>query len=31
MVSAIVATHLPAHAGEIAALKGVQGYKGLPF
>lgn len=27
----ILATHLPGHAGEIAALKGVQGLKGLPF
>ena len=27
----ILGTHLPAHAGEIAALKGVQGLKGLPF
>ncbi|MEX1253188.1 MAG: DinB family protein [Dehalococcoidia bacterium] len=28
---ALLATHLPQHAGEIAALKGVQGLKGLPF
>lgn len=27
----IVATHCPGHWGEIAALKGVQGLKGLPF
>jgi hypothetical protein len=27
----ILATHFPQHAGEIAALKGVQGLKGLPF
>lgn len=27
----IVATHCPGHMGEIAALKGVQGLKGLPF
>lgn len=27
----ILATHFPGHAGEIAALKGVQGLKGLPF
>ncbi len=27
----ILATHVPQHLGEIAALKGVQGLKGLPF
>ena len=27
----IMATHCPGHWGEIAALKGVQGLKGLPF
>ncbi len=27
----ILATHVPQHAGEIAALKGVRGLKGLPF
>lgn len=27
----IAATHVPGHMGEIAALKGVQGLKGLPF
>jgi hypothetical protein len=27
----ILATHYPQHMGEIAALKGVQGLKGLPF
>lgn len=27
----ILGTHAPQHAGEIAALKGVQGLKGLPF
>ena len=27
----ILATHFPQHVGEIAALKGVQGLKGLPF
>ena len=31
MVINIVGTHLTGHAGEIAALKGVQGLKGLPF
>jgi hypothetical protein len=30
-LSTILATHFPGHAGEIAALKGVQGMKGLPF
>jgi len=30
-LSTLIATHLPAHAGEIAALKGLQGLKGLPF
>jgi hypothetical protein len=27
----ILATHFPAHISEVAALKGVQGLKGLPF
>lgn len=27
----VLATHFPQHSGEIAALKGVQGLKGLPF
>ena len=27
----LLGTHAPQHAGEIAALKGVQGLKGLPF
>lgn len=27
----LLGTHAPQHAGEIAALKGVQGMKGLPF
>lgn len=31
VLTALLATHLPQHAGEIAALKGVQGLKGLPF
>ena len=31
MVANVLATHAPQHAGEIAALKGVQGLKGLPF
>jgi hypothetical protein len=31
MVVYILATHFPQHLGEIAALKGVQGLKGLPF
>jgi hypothetical protein len=31
MVINILGTHLTGHAGEIAALKGVQGLKGLPF
>ena len=31
MVAVLLATHYPGHAGEIAALKGVQGMKGLPF
>jgi hypothetical protein len=31
MVAALMATHFPQHAGEIAALKGVHGMKGLPF
>lgn len=30
-VAAILGTHAPQHAGEIAALKGVEGMKGLPF
>jgi hypothetical protein len=30
-LATILATHFPGHAGEIAALKGVQGMKGLPF
>ncbi len=30
-VATILGTHLPQHAGEIAALKGVHGLKGLPF
>jgi hypothetical protein len=31
MLVNILATHFPQHMGEIAALKGVQGLKGLPF
>lgn len=31
MVSMLLATHPVGHAGEIAALKGVHGLKGLPF
>ena len=31
MVAAILGTHFPSHVGEIAALKGVHGLKGLPF
>ncbi len=31
MISALLATHPVGHAGEIAALKGVHGLKGLPF
>jgi|CXWL01.1.fsa_nt_gi hypothetical protein len=31
MVSALLATHPVGHAGELAALKGVHGEKGLPF
>jgi hypothetical protein len=31
MVGALLATHYPGHAGEIAAMKGVHGLKGLPF
>jgi hypothetical protein len=27
----ILGTHFPAHISEVAALKGVQGLKGLPF
>jgi hypothetical protein len=30
-LTTILGTHFPGHAGEIAALKGVQGMKGLPF
>ncbi|OGO51103.1 MAG: hypothetical protein A2148_07030 [Chloroflexi bacterium RBG_16_68_14] len=30
-LAALLGTHAPQHAGEIAALKGVQGLKGLPF
>ena len=30
-ISTILGTHAPQHIGEIAALKGVQGLKGLPF
>jgi len=30
-IAAILGTHAPQHSGEIAALKGVQGAKGLPF
>jgi hypothetical protein len=30
-LSGLIIQHLAAHAGEIAALKGVQGKKGLPF
>jgi hypothetical protein len=30
-ISVILGTHTPQHTGEIAALKGVQGLKGLPF
>ena len=30
-VVTLLATHAPQHIGEIAALKGVQGLKGLPF
>jgi len=31
VVANLLGTHLPQHLGEIAALKGVQGLKGLPF
>lgn len=31
IVANILGTHAPTHMGEIAALKGVQGLKGLPF
>jgi hypothetical protein len=31
MIVNILATHFPQHLGEIAALKGVHGKKGLPF
>ncbi len=31
VISTLLGTHFPQHAGEIAALKGVQGLKGLPF
>ena len=30
-VVSLLGTHFPQHAGEIAAVKGVQGLKGLPF
>jgi hypothetical protein len=30
-VLAMMVVHASAHAGEIAALKGIQGVKGLPF
>lgn len=30
-VAILLGTHAPQHAGEIAALRGVQGLKGLPF
>ena len=30
-IATILGTHAPQHIGEIAALKGVQGLKGLPF
>mgnify|MGYP001567826195 CR=1 FL=1 len=30
-VTTLLGTHAPQHIGEIAALKGVQGLKGLPF
>lgn len=30
-LSVLIAQHAAAHSGEIAALKGVQGLKGLPF
>jgi len=31
VLATLLATHVPQHIGEIAALKGVQGLKGLPF
>jgi hypothetical protein len=31
VVAVLLGTHLPQHTGEIAALMGVQGMKGLPF
>ena len=31
MIVRVMATHFPAHAGEVAALLGVAGLKGLPF
>ncbi len=31
LLANIIGTHTPMHTGEIAALKGVQGLKGLPF
>jgi hypothetical protein len=31
VIANILGTHVPQHTGEIAALKGVQGLKGLPF
>lgn len=30
-IATLLGTHLPQHIGEIAAVKGVQGLKGLPF
>ena len=31
VITSLLGTHMPQHVGEIAALKGVQGLKGLPF
>jgi hypothetical protein len=31
VLATLLGTHTPQHTGEIAALKGVQGLKGLPF
>jgi hypothetical protein len=31
VITVLLGTHLPQHTGEIAALKGVHGLKGLPF
>ena len=31
MIAVVLGTHFPQHVGEIAALKGVHGLKGLPF